>query len=225
MLPDIDIQINDHKLNRSKSAKYLGVYIDEDLKWNSHIRQVENTLSRNIGLIRRAKHILDSGHLLLLYNAFVLPFLTYCLQVWGNTYPSKLSRLTILQKKFIRMIDSADQRAHTSPIFKKYNVLKLDDLIKYVNINVLHNFITNLLPPPIASRFNRCQPNLLRSVRVPQHFVVPFAPTNYRKFSLYIAAPVTWNNTIANCITDINDIPLNKYFFKKVVKKIFIDRY
>lgn len=224
-LPDINIHINNNKINRSTSAKYLGVTIDEGLKWDNHIRQVENTLSRNIGLIRRAQYILDSCHLLLLYNAFILPFLTYCLQVWGSTYPSKLSRLTILQKKIIRIIDSADHRAHTSPIFKKYKVLKVSDLVKYVHICLLHNFLTNRLPPIVASRFTICQPNILRAVRTTQHFIVPFAPTNYRKFSLYIAAPATWNKNIANCIPDINDIPLNKSFFKKVVKKLFTDRY
>ena len=74
-LPDIYIHINGTPLVRSQSSKYLGVTTDEDLKWSSHIKNVENVISRNIGLIRRAQYMLDSRCLLLLHNALVLPFL------------------------------------------------------------------------------------------------------------------------------------------------------
>ena len=224
-LPDIHIHLNGMPLSRSKSAKYLGVTIDEDLKWRSHIKHVENVISRNAGLIRRAQYMLDSRYLLLLYNALVLPFLNYCLQIWGSTYVSNLSRLITSQKKIIRIIDHAGYLDHTSPIFKKYNVLKLLDLVKISQINVMHNFLTNSLPPTLALNFATCRQSAHRVVRAPQHFVVPFAPTNYRKFSLYVAAPDAWNKVIASRIPNPEDVPLSKPSFKKVSKKIFIDRY
>lgn len=224
-IPDIHIHINDIPLSRSKSTKYLGVTIDEDLKWRCHIKHVENTKSRNIGLIRRAQHILDTRYLLLLYNALVLPFLNYCLQIWGNSYTSNLSNLVTAQKKIVRIVDHAESCAHTSPIFKRHKILKLMDLVKSCHINIMHNYLTNTLPPPIAKNFAFYQRNDHRAVRVPQHFVVPFASTNYRKFSIYVAAPDTWNKVISPNITNISDIPLNKSFFKRVCKKIFLDRY
>ena len=144
--PNIPININNCALQRSFSVKYLGISIDEDLRWNSHIRSVENTVSRNIGIIRRSKDILGSTHLLLLYNSLILPALTYGSQVWGSTYPTKLTKLVTLQKKIVRIVDHSDYLAHTSPIFKKFNVLKLLDLIKYMQLNVTHQFISNQLP-------------------------------------------------------------------------------
>ena len=224
-LPDLRIHINGTPLCRSKSTKYLGVIIDEDLKWSSHINQVESTISRNIGLIRRSQHMLDSRCLLLLYNALVLPYLNYCLQIWGSSYVSKFSRLITLQKKIIRIIDHAYYLEHTSPIFKKYQILKFPDLVKASHINVMHNYLARTLPPIISDNFSLCQHNTQRAVRTPQHFDVPFAPTNYRKFSLYIAAPDAWNKIISPRIPNLNDIPMSKTFFKKVLKKIFVDSY
>ena len=195
------------------------------LKWKSHIRNVENTISRHIGLIRRAEYLLDSRCLLLLYNAFVLPFLNYCVQIWGSTYDTNFLNLITAQKKAIRIVDHAGWRDHTSPIFKKYNVLKFLDLVKISQINVMHNFLRNTLPENVANHFAIYQGDGHRVTRVHQHFTVPFAPTNYRKFSIYVAAPNTWNKIIAAQIPNINDIPLSKSFFKKVSKKIFIDHY
>ena len=161
----------------------------------------------------------------MLYNALILPFLNYCVQVWGNTYPSNILRLVTLQKRIVRIIDHAHYREHTNPLFKKYKILKIHDLIEISLIKVMYSFITGILPPVIASYFSSCPRNDQRSVRSPQHFQVPFAPTNYRKFSLFVTAPAVWNKVIASRIPELEDVPGTKPFFNKVAKKIFTDRY
>ena len=200
--------------------------IDENMKWESHIRAVENTVSRNIGVISRAKHILDSEHLLLLYHALIQPFLSYALQVWGSTYHTKFNRLIILQKRIVRIIDHAEYLAHTSPLFQKYRILKFVDLTKYVQMNVLHAFLCNRLPLPLSDKIileNPLRP--LRAVRDPRHFCVPFTVPNYRKFSLFNSAPDNWNTLVSTKIKNIDDIPRNFVFFKKVIRKLFTDDY
>ena len=47
-----------------KTVKYLGMYVDDDLRWISHISQVATTLSRNIGLISRVRYFLIPKQLL-----------------------------------------------------------------------------------------------------------------------------------------------------------------
>ena len=36
-----------------------GVLIDENLSWNKHIQLIKNKTSENIGLLHKARHILD----------------------------------------------------------------------------------------------------------------------------------------------------------------------
>ena len=48
---------------------------DENLKLKTHIASVAATLSRNIGIMRRAKYLLSARELILLYTALVLPHL------------------------------------------------------------------------------------------------------------------------------------------------------
>ena len=176
-------------------------------------------------MIRNAKYILDSRYLLLLYNSLILPFFTYCIQTWGNNYQTKFSKLISLQKKAIRVIDHADWNDHTSPLFRKHNLLKFPDLVKYANINVMHNYLCHKLPIPIADRFALDEHTPRRFVRPNCHFAVPFASTNYCKFSLFVSAPSQWNDCIATKIRNLDDVPRNKLFFKKVVKKLFTENY
>lgn len=223
---DLQVKIGDAPLERKFSTKYLGILIDEDLRWKTQIKSLENSISRTIGIIQRNRYILNSCHIHLLYNSLILPFLTYCIQLWGSTYDYKLRKLVTLQKRIVRVIDGADRLAHTNPIFKKYGILKLHHLVEFTQLKLMHKFLCNQLPRPLGSRLYRIEfdPNQ-RNARQMQHFRVPSVRTMYRKFSLFVSAPRIWNRTVATKIRNIDDVPLSKTFFKLVVKKLYIDDY
>ena len=47
----------------------------------------------------------------------------------------------MLQKKAIRAINSAGYNAHTEPLFKLYNLLKVEDIYKFCLLVFYHNLI------------------------------------------------------------------------------------
>jgi len=65
--------------------KLLGVTIDCKLSWNAHIRHT-TSLHESLAIISRVKHIIDCNALYTLYCSLILPYLTYCVEVWGNNY-------------------------------------------------------------------------------------------------------------------------------------------
>ena len=52
--------INDRDIKRITSIKYLVVLIDEHLTWKEHIAVTENKVSKNLGLLHRARRVLNS---------------------------------------------------------------------------------------------------------------------------------------------------------------------
>ena len=54
--------INDRKIKQITSIKYLGVLNDEHLTWKEHIIVLENKVSKNLGLLYRARRVLDIQH-------------------------------------------------------------------------------------------------------------------------------------------------------------------
>ena len=221
--PNINIEFNGQQINRSKLVRYLGITIEEPLTWKAHIKRTYNTVSRNIGLITRARSYLDKKTMLTLYHAIVLPYLSYGAFIWGSTYPSNLTCLIMIQKRIIRRIDNAYHRAPSSPIFKKLNLLKITDIITQQQLLILHKILTGNMPLSYASFFNLWVPN--RETRQVIHFAQPFAELNYRKFSFTVACPRAWNNIIASKIPDLADVPISKYLFKKITKEMFVEDY
>ena len=70
------------------------------------------------------KNILPCDIIRNIYNTLILPHFNYGLIIWG--WQSK--KLLTIQKKAVRVIGKTKYNAHTSPIFKKFYVLKLPDL-------------------------------------------------------------------------------------------------
>ena len=219
---DLRVVINNTKIERKSTVKYLGILIDDNLKWDSHINNVSKILSRNLGVISRAKFFLSSNYLLLLYNALILPYLNYCAAVWGSNYPTKVDKLIKLQKRAIRIIDKKPYFFHTRDLFIKYKILKFPELVKEQQLVILLGHLKGTLPSPIHEMFKRHAPVNTRTV---QHFEIPHASTNYRAFSLSISAPRTWNSIVCTLFRDISDVPFNKFTFKKYIREYLLQQY
>ena len=110
---------------------FLGVIIDEHLNWNDHINKVATTISRCVGILCRLKHYLPLYTLRTLYTSLILPHLTYGILIWG----SNISRLFKLQKRAVRTITNSSYNAHTEPIFKSLNLLKIKIYIRQQPLN------------------------------------------------------------------------------------------
>ena len=65
-------------------AKYLGIQIDNQLKWKDHISQVSSKVVQSIGYIKYARRFLPRDTLRMLYLGLVEPHFKYCCSVWGS---------------------------------------------------------------------------------------------------------------------------------------------
>lgn len=65
---------------------FLGVMIDDKLNWKSHINHVASKMSMFIAILYKAQHFLNQKSLCALYYSLIIPYITYCVEVWGNAY-------------------------------------------------------------------------------------------------------------------------------------------
>ena len=65
------------------------------------------------------------------YYAFIYPYVSFNVEVWGGTFETFLKPLIIQHKRIIRTMTWSRARDHTTPLFKKLGILKVHDLFKY----------------------------------------------------------------------------------------------
>lgn len=124
------LQINNSTIEGVSDITYLGVTIDPNMTWRAHISKLARIISSKIGILSRVRHYVPKFVLVLIYNTLILPHLSYCIEIWGNTYPTILKMIVNLQKKMVRLMTFSDYQAHSEPLFKQLNILNIHKLCK-----------------------------------------------------------------------------------------------
>ena len=128
--PQFKIKIDGINIKKVSKINFLGILIDEKLRWHEHINKVAITISRTIGILRKVKNRLNLNAKIKIYNSLILSQLNYCNIIWGNANKTLLNRLLILQNKAIRLILDVDSQEHAPPLFKQLNILTIFDIHK-----------------------------------------------------------------------------------------------
>lgn len=74
--------------------------MDENLSWKAHVFNVTSKESKTV-FVSNNKYYLSCNVLRILHFSIILPYFTYCVEVWGNTYKTNLMLLRLQQKKVI----------------------------------------------------------------------------------------------------------------------------
>ena len=189
-----NIFIDDQSIQQVDTTKFLGTIIDSKLNWTAHVNNVHVKVARPIGVLNKLKHFLPAITLKTLYNSLILPHLSYCNIVWGNTCSSRLYSLHILQKKAIRNISLAKYRAHTKPLFKKHKLLTLNDINTFQTSLFMYKYTTNALPPVFNDYFALNSSFHSHNTRQANNFHLPTDHTTLlARRSIRYFGPSTWN--------------------------------
>lgn len=86
---NIKITINGNEIERVNYIKFLGVIVDCKLTWKPHIQNVQRKISKTIAILYKLQYILNTNALYLLYCSLITPYLTYGIEIWGNTYKTR----------------------------------------------------------------------------------------------------------------------------------------
>jgi hypothetical protein len=101
--------------------RYLGVYIDRSLKWDRHVSIMTNrahSTIRGINLLGNSVCGLDFLNWCKVYNALVIPTLTYGAQVWYTGIGQKglLQKMQVTQNKGLRKITGVFRTTLVEPL-------------------------------------------------------------------------------------------------------------
>ncbi len=126
LVPDIHVHIDNEPLNQVTVAKYLGMFIDLNLKWDNHINKLIPNISATIETLRTLKKIVPIHTLKQLYTAIIQPYFDYDGDmVYDSASGTNKTRLQKLQTRAARLIPGSDPRTSRVSMFKELCWLSL----------------------------------------------------------------------------------------------------
>ena len=177
----IKLNINDTSLKEKPCIKYLGIMLDSNLNWKSHVNCISTKIKRSIGILSKMRYLVTLDVLISPYYTLIYPFLIYGLVVWGNTYPTNIKPLFILQKRTIRIITFSKFDEHSSQLFKLANILNFFDLVTFYVSIFMFKFHNQLLPAVFDNYFLLTSKVHNYNIRLSfnHDYSLPTARTNY----------------------------------------------
>ena len=207
-----DIILNNVKVDFASSVRFLGVQIDEKLKFKDHINSISSKGAKSTGVLYKLRQYLPLRTLISVYRSLVESHLNYCNLIFGNAYETHIHALETAQKKCIRIIAKQQLQAHTNPFFSEMQLLKIKDIYKW-NLGIYrfkhrNDFETNNGTHNTRSRQNYYRPIFQRLTLTQNQSI------------FFYQAPSNWN-TIPEDIQNSPSVTL----FKRKYKQFLLSKY
>lgn len=121
-------------------VRYLGLLLDSRFKWNVHTDHLVKRLRSQSYYIFLLRNFLSQSSLRMVYCTLVEGLLRYGLLSYGNTFKVHLNTVTAQQKRILKAM-SNKPLTQDDPLkyFKKFNVLPVTSLFKYIIIMKYYN--------------------------------------------------------------------------------------
>lgn len=186
-------EINGAPITQVSVAKSLGVLIDNNLNWSSHVDKLTKKVASGIGALKRIRHLVPQTTLRSIYHALLQPHFDYCNVVWGNCGITLHDKLQKLQNRAARVLTFSNFDANASELFK---ILGWKNLVSQQQIalaTMVYKCLQGLAPEYLCSKFtNRESVYSLRDSE--RKLNVPFPRTNYYRNSFSYRGATVWNS-------------------------------
>lgn len=194
-------------LCRTDCIKYLGILIDENMNWRSHIENICSRVRKVIFVMKKLRYTADRNTLIMVYEALCKCVISYCIPVWGGAHKTSLIKLERAQRAVLKVMLCKPFRYPTVQLYQDCGVLSVRQLFVLHTIlrrhpSVLRNDLKN------SSRRRKPVCPVLRYNTV-------FASRQYRYISSYLYNRIS---------TQVQIVHLSKYRAKKVLHSWLLAR-
>lgn len=208
--PNISLTtLNGIQIKRVITYKYLGIWLDENLSFKTHIEQLSRKLKIKLGFLYRNKQCLSIENRLQIVQTTFLSVLDYA---------ETLKPLDALYHSALRFITGDGYQTHHCILYEKVGWPSLSirreqhclTFIYKAILNKLPFYLTALLKPKIS----------VYSTRAQEHFIldIPFMNTELGKTAFFFFGPHKWN-TLQNALhlTKFPSVDLFKHLLTTVL--------
>lgn len=113
---------------KTNCIKYLGLQLDEHLKWKSHVEYIVRRLSALTRKFYQIRDILSRENLRMVYFSLAESLIRYCILIWGGLYQESLKALNIIQRGILKILFKKDRKHSTEALFSEVEVMTVRQL-------------------------------------------------------------------------------------------------
>uniref|UniRef100_A0A3Q1JKY8 Reverse transcriptase domain-containing protein n=1 Tax=Anabas testudineus TaxID=64144 RepID=A0A3Q1JKY8_ANATE len=218
---NISINIGSAVISPTKSARNLGVIIDDQLTFTDHIATVARSCRYALHNIRKIRPYLTEYTTQLIVQALILSRLDYCNALLMGLPASTTKPLQMIQNAAARLIFNQPRRSHVTPLFRSLHWLPVVARIRFKALSLAYRVVNSTAPSYLNSIVQVYIPSRpLRSTRE-RRLVVP-APHSRHQGKLFSSVIPRWWNELPISARSATSLAIFKKLLKTELFRIFL---
>ena len=138
---------DDEVLDRVGSHKHLGVTLEPDLSWDTHLKKVINHANLKMSILSSVRD-LDRKTLAMMYKLLVRSIIDYCLPVYGPSLcKTQVAKLNKIQYRAARLAAQVPKCASASKLYQDLGWETIDARIKFLSLTLFQKIHTGATRP------------------------------------------------------------------------------
>lgn len=125
------VMVDNQLIPAVKTIKYLGIIIDNNLRWDHHIKYIVQKIRCILPKFRYLKDFLSTSQLKILYFSLVQTHLSYGIIGWGGVLNSHVKSLEVIQKWVLKIIFNKNRLFPSDTLFDMSGVMDVRQLFCY----------------------------------------------------------------------------------------------
>jgi hypothetical protein len=213
----LNIFLNDKSIEKVSKFKYLGLWLQENLKFNKHVSEVTSLISKSNGIIYSLKHILPLKSLITLYYSIVYSNINIHILARGGSVKAVLKHVNVAHNNVIRNLSLETDRIRNTVLYKALDILNIQEIYNYRCVEFIYVTLRgrNRLMADVITINSWTHEYDTRRLNEYRH---PFCRININKSYFLCNAFTMWNSVPLN-IKNVNSLPT----FKKKCKQYFLN--
>ena len=182
------------KIKTKPHIKVLGVFIDQELNWNKHIKHVKKKSMDATYNLHRINHLLPIDQRLLLYNAITNAIFNYADIIYGGCSETDSKKLQIVQNFAAKSITGRKKRDSATAALKELKFLTLKQRRIIHESVFIHKILLDQKPESLYSQYLlhfskiNTRQSASNKLNIPRH-----STAKYKKSPLYRTIKA-WND-------------------------------
>lgn len=120
-----NIIIDGNPIKQLNETNYLGICIDKNLSWDSHVSKICSKINSGLYALKKMSYLCNLETLKSIYFSYIHSHVSYGITLYGATSKNNMDRILKLQKKAIRILLGLPAKQSVKSNFKQLKIMTI----------------------------------------------------------------------------------------------------